>query len=208
MSPRVALLGLALFAVGCDDPAKGKTKATTGEATNATEVKPGANVVRHPFDATNSKVEWTGSKVTAKHDGGFRSFRGAVSLVDGAPEKSSVTVDIDTDSLFTTPEKLVGHLKNADFFDVTKYPKATFTSTEVKKGGDKGYLVTGNLAFHGVTKSITFPAAIKTSASSVDVDAEFTINRKDFGLVYAGQADDLIRDDVIIKLTIRAPRNA
>jgi hypothetical protein len=38
------------------------------------------------------------------------------------------------------------------------------------------------------------------------VEAEFSINRKDFGIVYAGKADDLIRDGVVIKLTIKVPR--
>lgn len=210
MSARVALLGLALFAVGCDDPAKGKTKAVTGEASTASplsaESKSAAGATRYEFDNANSKLEWTGSKVTAKHDGGFKTFRGNITLPDGSAEKGAVNVEIDTDSLFTTPEKLVGHLKSADFFDVEKFPKASFTSTEVKKGGEKGHTVTGNLTFHGVTKSIAFPASIKATPTSVDVDAEFSINRKDFGLVYTGKADDLIRDDVVIKLTVRAPK--
>jgi polyisoprenoid-binding protein YceI len=212
VSPRVALLGLALFAVACDDPAKGKTKAVTGEAASSTaaplsaEAKSASGAVRYDFDNESSKVEWTGSKVSAKHEGGFKSFRGNIAVPDGNSEKGSVNVEIDTDSLFTTPEKLVGHLKSGDFFDVGKFPKATFNSTEVKKGGEKGHTVTGNLNLHGVTKSISFPASIKTSPTSADVDAEFAINRKDFGLVYAGAADDLIRDDVVIKLSIRAPK--
>jgi hypothetical protein len=40
----------------------------------------------------------------------------------------------------------------------------------------------------------------------VEVDAEFTVNRKDFGLVYPGKPDDLIRDDVVVKLAVRAKR--
>ena len=39
-------------------------------------------------------------------------------------------------------------------------------------------------------------------ASSVDADAEFAINRKDFGVVYPGMPDDLIKDDVLIKLKL------
>jgi polyisoprenoid-binding protein YceI len=209
---RLSIAGLALVALAaCDDPAKGKTKAVTTEATtSAVEAKPGAAAaaVTYTFDQAGSKVEWTGSKVTGKHDGGFKAFRGTVSLVDQTAEKSSVTVEIDTDSLFSDSEKLDGHLKSPDFFDVPAFPKASFASTEVKKGGEKGasHTVTGNLTLHGVTKGVTFPATIKTNASGVDVDAEFAINRKDFGLVYAGKPDDLIRDDVVIKLTIRSQK--
>ncbi len=63
-----------------------------------------------------------------------------------------------------------------------------------------------NFELHGVKKSITFPATIQVAPDSVSVTAEFAINRKDFGLVYAGKADDLIRDGVVIKLTIKVPR--
>jgi polyisoprenoid-binding protein YceI len=99
-------------------------------------------------------------------------------------------------------------LKSADFFDAEKFPKATFVSTSVKPGGEKNatHTVTGNLTMHGVTKSISFPATIRLAPGSAEADAEFAINRKDFGIMYPGASDDLIRDDVLIKLTIRAKK--
>jgi polyisoprenoid-binding protein YceI len=153
-------------------------------------------------------VEWTGSKVTGSHDGAFTSFRGAITLADGAIERGQVNVDIDAASLTTTPEKLATHLKSADFFDVAKFPKASFVSTAIKAGGENGgtHTVTGNLELHGVTKSISFPASITAGAGAIDTAATFRINRKDFGLNYPGKVDDLIRDDVVIKLTIHAEK--
>jgi polyisoprenoid-binding protein YceI len=200
------LLGLALFALAaCNDPAKDKSKAQTGEATQALSAT-ATDGLSLPIDPATSQIQWTGSKVTAHHDGGFKSFKGNITLVGQDPTKSSVTIDIDTDSLYTAPDNLVTHLKSKDFFDVATFPKATFVSTSVKPGGDKGatHTVTGNLTLHGVTKSVTFPATIKTSPAGTDADAEFSINRKDFGLTYPGRVDDLIRDDVVIKLTVRA----
>jgi polyisoprenoid-binding protein YceI len=209
-SVRLAIIALPLLVLACEDPSKGKTKAVTTEATpNALEAKPDGAAVRYEIDPATSKIEWVGSKVTGKHEGGFRQFQGAVSLVDGAPEKSSVNVEIDAGSLYTDSERLVTHLKSPDFFDVAKFPKASFASTAIKRAGEGApFTVTGNLTLHGVTKSITFPAAIRTAPGAVDVDAEFAINRKDFGLVYAGKPDDLIRDDVVIKLTIRSQKKS
>ena len=83
--------------------------------------------------AENSKVEFTGSKVTGKHDGGFKAFTGTIDLVNTKPEESKVVVDIDVNSLYTEPEDLIKHLKSADFFDVEKFPKAIFTSTKIAK---------------------------------------------------------------------------
>ena len=120
-----------------------------------------------------------------------------------------MTVDIETASVFADDEKLTGHLKSKDFFEVEKFPKATFKSTKIEADAAKGadaYAVTGDFDLHGVTKSISFPATIQAGADAVEVNAEFAINRKDFGIVYAGQADNLINDNVVIKLTLKAPR--
>ena len=214
-----AAFALSLFAVACEDPAANKAKATVSEpsANSAPNSPSGSNAAAIQaakgealvINGENSKVEFTGSKVTGKHDGGFKTFTGTIDLVNGKPANSSVYVDIDAGSVFTDDEKLTGHLKSADFFDVAKFPKATFRSKSIEadsaKGPD-GYTVTGDFSLHGVTKSISFPATIKAGPESVDVDAEFAVNRKDFGIVYTGTADDLIRDDVVIRLNLRAPR--
>lgn len=70
--------------------------------------------------------------------------------------------------------------------------------------GTTGYDVTGNLTLHGETKSITFPADIQISDDQVKVAAEFFIKRFDFGIQYPGRANDLIRDEVVIRLDITA----
>ena len=54
------------------------------------------------------------------------------------------------------------------------------------------------------TKSISFPAKVSRIGEGVRVKAEFSINRKDFGVVYEGMRDNLIRDDVVIKLSLNA----
>ena len=66
--------------------------------------------------------------------------------------------------------------------------------------------VTGDLELHGEKKSISFPATITVTADGVSGTAEFSINRKDFKIVYPGKPDDLIKDDVAIKLAIRAKK--
>jgi polyisoprenoid-binding protein YceI len=212
-----AVMALSLFAAACEDPAANKTKATVNEpsansvntANTANTAPAAAKGEALAINGENSKVEFTGSKVTGKHDGGFKTFTGTIDLVNSKPAESSVSVEIDTASVFADDEKLTGHLKTKDFFEVEKFPKATFKSTKIEADAAKGadaYTVTGDFNLHGVTKSISFPATIKASADAVDVNAEFAVNRKDFGIVYAGQADNLINDNVVIKLTLKAPR--
>ena len=40
----------------------------------------------------------------------------------------------------------------------------------------------------------------------VNADATFSINRKDFNINYPGKVDDVIRDDVLIKLSLHAAK--
>lgn len=78
-------------------------------------------------------------------------------------------------------QKLNGHLKNGDFFEVEKYPTATFKITGVKKNNDKVYnsLVTGNLTVKGKTSTISFPAKITYANGTVSLASKkFSIDRQ------------------------------
>lgn len=194
------LIALLAALAACANPADNKTEARVEEAQPAQAPAREGKVYRI---AETSKIEFTGSKVTGSHEGGFRKFSGEILIVGDDPAASRVGVIIDTTSLWADNEKLTGHLKSPDFFDVQTYPGARFESTEIKKVGS-GYEITGNLDLHGVTKSITFPATIEISPDKVKASGEFFLHRLDFGIVYPGQADDLIRDEVVIRLDLEA----
>lgn len=196
-------IGLLLLTIAaCANPADEKPKAVTSGAAPAASVP--ASAEKYSITPDTSKIEFVGSKVTGSHNGSFGKFSGAIDYA-GQPEKSRVNITIDLDSLTTDDPQLTAHLKTPDFFDVAKYPQATFQSTEIKSGGEEGatHTVTGNLQMHGVTKSVTFPATIAVTPQAVTVDSSFAINRKDFGINYAGAADNLIRDNVVLTLRVR-----
>ncbi len=196
------LLALSLVC-SCANPASDKSKAVTSEAAPVSS-SPAVQGERYSITPASSKIEFHASKVTGSHRGSFEKFSGTIDF-NGQPEKSKVKITIDMTSVTTDTPDLTKHLKTADFFDVAKYPQATFESTEIKPGGEKGasHTVTGNLQLHGVTKSITFPATIVVEPGTVKVDSTFSINRKDFGINYAGAADNLIRDEVVLTLQVR-----
>lgn len=200
---RTSLIVTLVVLAGC------KEKVTAPKATSAPPVISGVSVeaiegaAAFPFTQADSKVSWVGQKVTGKHEGSFGVFGGIIELVGGDPTKSRVRAELDMTSLSTTPEKLAGHLKSADFFSVQEFPRATFVSTAIAMAGE-AHAVTGNLTLHGVTRSITFPAKIVVTDAEVTVSADFSINRKEFGVVYPGKPDDLIADDVALKLELHA----
>jgi polyisoprenoid-binding protein YceI len=190
----------------CSNPASNKPAATVGNAAQETNSPRTAITETLAITPDNSKVEFIASKVTRSHNGSFKQFSGTIELAGESVPNSRVTIDIDSTSVVVDDPDLTAHLKTPDFFDVAKFPRAKFVSTKIEPAGGDSYTVTGNFDLHGVKKSISFPATIKVTADSAAVDAEFAINRKDFGIVYAGKADDLIRDQVVIKLNLRVPR--
>jgi len=204
----LSIVTMCLVLAACDnEPAEGKSVAEVSApvAAPATAAAP-AGAAAYAFSQDGSTLAFVGAKITGKHDGSFKAFSGTITVPEGDLTKGSVALEVDTTSVITDTEKLTTHLKSPDFFDVAKFPKATFTSTSVAADTSKGgtHVITGNLDLHGVTKSISFPATVRLTAAGVEADAEFAINRKDFSIVYAGMPDDLIKDDVLMKLTLRA----
>ena len=203
-------LWVALYVValcGCDDPAKGKAAAAVASAVTIVEAAaPSAPVARYAVASTTSRIGFVGSKVTGRHEGSFGKFAGTIEIPDGKLEAATITLTIEPASLKTDDEELDEHLKSKDFFDVARYPKASFTSTSIVPGGNGGatHTLTGNLELHGVTRSIGVPATIKLEDGVVTAASEFTIKRRDFGIVYPGKPDDLIKDEVLVKISLKA----
>lgn len=212
MNIRSAVLFVALTsaALGCEDPAKGKVRAEVAEAAKSAEAPANATAEKLALTSSNTKLSWVGSKVTGKHEGSFKTLSGSVELTDGKAEAAKVSVEIDMASVDSDHPKLTGHLKSGDFFDVGTHPKSKFVSTKIAAGGKDGatHTITGNLTLRGQTKSVSFPAKVQLDKSKLHVGAEFVINRKDFGIAYPGKPDDLIRDDVVLKLEIDVPRSS
>lgn len=204
-----ALAALVLVAA-CTKESSAPAATVQKAAPVEVEAAPGAKAEavqgeKLAFDESHGKVAWVASKVTLTHFGGFAEFEGNITLVDGQAAGSAVEVVIKTASIFSDDPKLTNHLKTEDFFDVANIPEASFRSSEIKATED-GYVVTGDFSLHGVTKSISFPAKIDVSDARFAVDSTFTINRKDFGMVYPGMPDNLIRDNVEINLVLEVPR--
>lgn len=202
MKPTTIALALSvpIFFASCENPADKTAKASVKEAVENTQtVSEGGT--KYVF-AEGSEVTFVGSKVTGSHKGGFKTISGHFTVKDGALAGNDHAVKIDMNSIWSDDEKLTGHLKSGDFFEVEKFPESTFAATSLTKKSDTEYEVAGNFTLHGVTKNISFPATAETEGDTVKITADFNINRKDFGVVYAGMPDNLIRDEVVIGLNL------
>jgi polyisoprenoid-binding protein YceI len=135
-------------------------------------------------------------------EGKFNDFDGKLTFAPGKPGEGAVTIHVAPGSIQTDSPARDEHLRTADFFDVAKFPSASFVSTAaVPRDGRTGKL-TGNFTLHGVTRPVTLDVTLRTAdanAATLDFTATGTLKRSDFGITsYPG----IIGDDV--KLTIAA----
>lgn len=138
--------------------------------------------------------------------GKFDDFSASIDINYEHPEKSSVSAVVKAASVNTGNEKRDNHLRSADFFDVEKYPEIRFTSTKVKAVATGEFEVTGDLSFHGVTKSITVDveqtgvADIEKKGPVTGFETSFTVKRTDFGMA----ANPFVGDDVKLTIEVEA----
>lgn len=155
--------------------------------------------------------------VVSKTRGRFGKWSGQIQLDNDNFEKASVAIDIDPASVDTADAQRDGHLRSADFFDVEKFPKATFKSTRVTGNGDGKLTIAGDLTVHGVTKSVTLNATYEGTGKDpwggerIGFSATTTINRLDFGVSFNKALDAggvLVGEKVELNLEVEAVKAA
>ena len=140
------------------------------------------------IDPTHTEIGFTARHaMVTKVRGSFTEFSGTASSEENL-NNAQINVEIDVNSVDTRNADRDGHLKTGDFFEVEKFPKITFTSTEVTAKDDETLSVTGDLTIKDVTKSVTIDFEFNGEAvdpfgnTRVGFEGQTTINRRDFGL--------------------------
>lgn len=180
--------------------------------TTATTGIPGYLAGTWDIDASHSDVSFSvRHMMVSKVKGNFARFSGELVTADNVLD-SSVSADIELDSIDTRNEQRDGHIRTADFFDVENFPTMTYRSTGIREDGG-AYIVNGELTLRGVTKSV--PLRLELNGFGPDayggVRAGFTgtteINRTDFGVNWNGAIEAggvVVSEKVAITLEIEA----
>jgi polyisoprenoid-binding protein YceI len=141
--------------------------------------------------------------------GRFNEFAGTVTFSSSNPSDTRVDLTIKSNSVDTNNERRDKHLRNEDFFDMTKYPEITFVSTEARHIKDNVYELTGDLTLHGTSRPVTVQFAhTGTSDASngrqlIGGECTFSIKRSEFGMGFAAPG---IADEVTLTVSIEAKR--
>jgi polyisoprenoid-binding protein YceI len=171
------------------------------------------HVDKYTADVTKSKLVWKAEKVTGGHDGHVSLKSGNVFMDHGKIAKASFVVDMNTitnDDIKSEKysNKLVGHLKSEDFFNVKKHPEVSFDMIKATPVGNGKFDVFGNITIKGIQGVISFPMMLKESKSELEVSGTFSFDRTKFDIKYDSGSffenlgDRAINDEVVIDFNI------
>lgn len=178
-----------------------------------------AKSVTYKADTQKSEINWNGKKVTGEHFGKVPVKAGTFTIngdkltaANFTADLSALTVEDIKDAEYNG--KLVGHLKTDDFFNTDKYPVATFVLTKATLKSAGNYDVTGNLTIKGITKPVSFPATVKTDATTSTVQGKITVDRAKYDIKYSSKSffdanalgDKMIYDDFTLDVKIVAAK--
>ncbi len=164
---------------------------------------------KYDIDPNHTQVQFTYSHMGFSNiTGRFDTVQGDFLLDVADPTRSSVSITIPVQSISTGVGKLDTHLLTAEFFDVGKFPTATFTSTGVTAAGEGKLAVAGDLTIHGVTRPVVLDVTINKFGEhpmrkrpAAGFDARATIKRSDFGV---GGYVPVVGDEVTLSITVEA----
>lgn len=137
-----------------------------------------------------SAISFSVDQAGAPLQGVFKTYTASLCL-DPAGKGNSMRVDVDTGSADTEVPELDDALKDSDFFDVAKWPKATFQSESMQQMGPGQYAVTGKLTVRDVTREVKVPFIWAPAADgrSAKLTAHISIQRLDYKVGQGQWAD-------------------
>lgn len=209
MKKAFILLSLSLLSIATIN-AQSKSKKTTSKKQTAT-----ATLTTFEADNASSMVQWTGKKVGGAHNGKVSIKNGTLisngKAVTGGTivmDMNSITCDDLTDAEYNA--KLVGHLKNEDFFNTAQYPEAKLEINRISPIGKNVHKVTGKLTIKDKTHPVAFNMQINTLPEQIIADGVLVFDRTKFDVKYGSTLFGAAADKAIennVKLDIHFVAN-
>lgn len=157
----------------------------------------------------DSVLRWEASMVIGNGHRGEVDFRsGFLVFEDDAFSEGAFVVDMATIEEDKDNQRVEAHLKNEDFFDVQNFPFSTFEIREVVEQGGDQFEVTGDLTILDTTKPLTFIATMSQTEGVLSFNADFSIDRTEWGItfrsdsVFSGLGDKAIKDEIRFSLDL------
>ena len=216
----LSMLFIGLMGTAC------KEKAASTESTDNTEAESQANAMdgTYTIDTQTSQIKWQGAKPTGVHNGIVPIASGNVVVTNGLISGGTIEIDMTgitvTDLEGDSKKNLEAHLKGTepgkelDFFNVDKYPKATYaisSSTALNGDPDGTHMINGTLTIKDISKPVNFKAKVDMTGNALSATTpQFSIDRTEFDIKFKSAKffnnlrDDFINDEFKLQINVDA----
>lgn len=214
----LSILFLGLMSNAC------KEKTQTDAKVDETPVVDNSGNGTYIIDPQASEVKWKGSKPTGEHNGIVPISAGSVTVADGNITGGTVEINMDgitvLDQQGDSKAKLEAHLKGKeagkeeDFFNVDKYPKATYvinSATRLENDPDATHMLNGTLTIKDISKPVNFKAKVNIADNKLTASTpEFTVDRTEYDIKFKSQKffnnlrDDFVNDEFKLQINVTA----
>ncbi|WP_405205016.1 YceI family protein [Aquimarina sp. LLG6339-5] len=157
------------------------------------------------LDTKKSTLLWTGKAAFNSYflKGTITAKQGTITINDTVISNLNITINMK--SLDHENNDLKNHLKNEDFFEVKKYPKALFALEKTTKIENHKAILQGKLTIKGKTNLERIPVNIEHHDSGIIITFNHTIDRTKYGVnhnspsIFKRMKENAIADEFILE---------
>jgi polyisoprenoid-binding protein YceI len=150
-----------------------------------------------------SSIAFTSKQMSVPVDGKFEKFDAQISFDPKQPAASKIAFTIDIGSAVIGDAETVRELRKPTWFDMAKFPTASFQSTAAKALGGGKFEVTGNLSIKGKSKPVTAVVQLAQKGDTTTVEGNFAMKRLDFSIGDGEWKDvSIVADEVVVKIKL------
>lgn len=150
-----------------------------------------------------SEIRFVSRQMGVPVEGQFKKFDAQIAFDPARPATSTVKFTVDTGSATLGVPATDAELPRPVWFNVAKFPQATFESSAVKALGGDRFEVAGTLSVKGHQQNVVVPITLAQAGANTVATGQFTIKRLAFKIGENEWADtSMVADDVQVRLKL------
>ena len=154
------------------------------------------------MDTGQSRLGFSLKQMNVPTEGGFKRFLASAAFDPSSPETGQFTIDVDINSIDTGSDEGDSEVKRPVWFDTARYPRATFTSTRLRKEANGSLTAFGNLTIKGQKRPSAAPfSLLRQAGGGYLAQGRFQLKRSDFG-IGGGDWDEVVANEVEVVVVL------
>ena len=163
----------------------------------------GSALAQQKLIPAQSSIGFVTKQMGVPLEGYFKKFDGQISFDTAKPDAAKISFSIDTGSATLGAPESDAELPKAAWFNVAKFPQASFQSSGVKSLGGGKYQISGKLSIKGNSKDVEIPVALTQANGVTSASGQFAIKRLVFKIGEGEWADtSMVANDVLVRFKL------